>query len=241
MAEFGLIGRDLSHSFSAEFFNSKFEKEKLMHRYSNFDLPNLNNLREVVKRERLTGMNVTIPYKTEIIGQLDRLDAVAVAIGAVNTVKSTPTGLEGYNTDAFGFEKSLKKHLLPSHNKALVLGTGGASKAVCFVLKSMNIDFTSVSRNPKISQYSYTQLDTETISCHPLIINCTPVGTFPKVEYFPNIPYEGIGQGHLLFDLVYNPAETEFLKRGKHFGAQVVNGLDMLIFQAEKAWEIWMD
>ncbi len=241
MAEFGLIGRDLSHSFSAEFFNSKFEKERLQHRYSNFDLPNLNNIREIIQSERLTGMNVTIPYKTEIMGHLDRLDPAAVAIGAVNTVKSTPTGLEGYNTDAFGFEKSLKKHLLPSHNKALVLGTGGASKAVCFVLKSMSIDFTSVSRNPNKNQYSYAQLDTETMGCHPLIINCTPVGTFPKEEYFPNIPYEGIGQGHLLFDLVYNPAETEFLKRGKQFGAQVVNGLDMLIFQAEKAWDIWMD
>ena len=241
VAEFGLIGRNLSHSFSAEFFNSKFEKERLAHRYSNFDLPNLNDVRAIFSKEQVTGMNVTIPYKTEIMSHLDRLDAAALAIGAVNTIKSTPNGLEGYNTDAFGFEKSLKKHLLPHHNRALVLGTGGASKAVCFVLKSMNIDHISVSRNPLRDQWSYAQLDAKTVSNHNLIVNCTPLGTFPKVKDFPNIPYEGIGPDHLLFDLVYNPAETEFLKRGKQHGAEAVNGLEMLIFQAEKAWEIWMD
>jgi shikimate dehydrogenase len=239
MADFGLLGRHLNHSFSAEFFNSKFEKEKLPHLYRNFDLPDLSQVRDMISRHKLKGLNVTIPYKTEIIEQLDEIDKTAAEIGAVNTIKVKTTGLKGFNTDAFGFKKSLSEHLSSGHKRALVLGTGGASKAVQYVLKTLEIEYLLVSRNPEIDQISYSQMTIDTVKNRPLIINCTPLGTFPNVKTYPDIPYAGATRGHLFFDLVYNPRETAFLNLGNEHGAKTVNGLDMLIYQAEKAWEIW--
>ncbi len=239
MAEYGLLGRGLDHSFSSDFFKKKFKKEELPHRYRNFDLHTLKDIRDLIAEENFKGLNVTIPYKTEIMTFLDFIDPVAKKIGAVNTIKMTTEGLIGYNTDAFGFEKSLKEKLESHHQKALVLGTGGASKAVVFILKNLNIDFQLVSRFKHHDRIAYDQIDASLLESYHLIINCTPVGTFPKVTQAPAICYDGLNSKHFLFDLVYNPAETEFLKRGKMNGASVSNGFNMLIYQAEKAWEIW--
>ncbi len=241
MARFGLIGKTLAHSFSQKYFTEKFSKLGLDHVYDLVELPKIDqSFSELLRSGKYQGLNVTIPYKQEVIPHLDGLSPEAEAIGAVNTITFTENGIFGHNTDAFGFHQSIKPFLASHHERALVLGTGGASKAVVYVLKQLGINYMKVSRNPQAAdEISYQQLNENAINYSPLIINCTPLGTFPKVEEFPDIPCAGISERHLLVDLIYNPAETQFMAMGKAQGATTLNGYDMLVQQAEKAWSIW--
>lgn len=239
---FGLLGRNISYSFSKGHFTTKFEKEKYQgYTYENFDIPEITVFPEIIKNtEHLKGLNVTIPYKEEVIPFLDKLSKKAKKIGAVNTIKITKKGkLKGYNTDYFGFLKSLKPLLQAHHKKALILGTGGASKGVAFALEELGIEYTFVSRKASENAIDYSQINAETFLEYQIIINSTPIGTSPNIEACPDIPYELFTNQHIAYDLIYNPAETQFLKNAAAQGAQIKNGLDMLIFQAEKAWEIW--
>jgi shikimate dehydrogenase len=247
MRLFGLIGFPLGHSFSSGYFAKKFERENITNTdYVNFPIETIEELPEVLMRNRdLTGLNVTIPYKEQVIPFLSELDEEAEKIGAVNTIKilrdpdNTRIHTKGYNTDVYGFSVSLKEILHKEVKKALVLGTGGASKAILFSLESMGISISVVSRNPGEGQLSYNDLDEKIISEHLLIVNTSPVGTYPEVNRAPDIPYEFLGSSHILHDLVYNPEETLFMKKGKERGARVKNGYQMLVEQAEKSWEIW--
>ena len=240
MNRFGLLGKNISYSFSQGYFTQKFKDLGLTnHSYENFDIQNIGELKNVLAQDNLKGLNVTIPYKQDVIPYLDKLDAKAEKIGAVNTIQFTKNGLKGFNTDAYGFQKSLEPFLKPHHRNALILGTGGASKAVRFVLDELGIANTYVSRGKKQGQYTYEELDENIIAENTLIINCTPLGTFPNVEAKPQIPYQYIGAKHLLYDLIYNPEKTAFLTLGEANGATICNGLKMLEQQAEKAWEIW--
>ena len=241
MSKFGLIGKNIDYSFSKSFFTEKFEKEGLLHSYENFDIPNLDNLSDILsENDTLKGLNVTIPYKEKIIPFLDQLDRTAEAIGAVNVIKILRNKkLIGYNTDYFGFQKALAKFLPIQKKTALIIGTGGASKAVAFALENLGFDYQYVSRSNNPNFLNYSELDQTIIEKYLLIINCTPLGTFPNIESCPPLPYPFLTKKHLLFDLIYNPSETEFLKQGKLSGAKTSNGLTMLELQAEKAWEIW--
>lgn len=239
--QFGLIGKNISYSFSQQHFTEKFNTEKLNgYRYDNFDIENIEQFPQVIKdTDNLIGLNVTIPYKETIFPYLDKISSKAQRIGAVNTIKITKKGsLKGYNTDEYGFRKSLVPYLKKHHKKALILGTGGASKAIAFTLRKLNIPYQFVSRKND-ETYQYSTLTPEIIKTHQIIINCTPLGTFPNIDDCPDIPYEAISSDHLLYDLIYNPEETLFLKKGKERGATTCNGLSMLILQAQKAWEIW--
>lgn len=244
MRQFGLIGYPLAHSFSASFFSEKFKQEGIDAEYRNFPLERIEAFKTLIKIENaLLGLNVTVPYKQEIIPFLDSLSPTAAAIQAVNTISlkrdQDRLKLVGDNTDVIGFRRSLDQHRKPHHTSALVLGTGGSSKAVCFVLEQLAIPYTSVSRLAGDRRISYENLSNELVINSTLIINTTPLGMHPKVDTFPPIPYESLSDRHLLFDLVYNPAKTAFLSRGEQQGAHIVNGHDMLIFQAEASWEIW--
>lgn len=237
---YGLIGRNISYSFSKRYFSEKFEKEDISAEYLNFDLPEISSFPDLLQdRPQLKGVNVTIPYKEEIIPFLDELHPVAERIGAVNTIKIEENKITGYNTDYFGFKESLVPLLEKQHKKALILGTGGASKAVIYTLNSLGIEFKMVSRNPSEGQFSYNQLNEKIISEFFLIINCTPLGTYPETNFAPQIPYKFLSKKHLLYDLVYNPPQSLFLQKGEEMGAKTCNGQKMLILQAEKAWEIW--
>jgi len=239
---YGLLGRNISYSFSKGHFTEKFKNENFEGcTYENFDIPEIGVFAELIKNTAdLKGLNVTIPYKEEVLPFLDELSETAAEIGAVNTIKITKEGkLLGYNTDYYGFKKSLEPLLLPNHKKALILGTGGASKGVAFALEELGIPYTFVSRKSSENAIDYSQIKAETFNEYQIIINSTPVGTSPNVDAFPPIPYEFFTENHIAYDLIYNPAETQFLKKAKEKGAQTKNGLDMLIFQAEKAWEIW--
>ncbi|WP_298790708.1 shikimate dehydrogenase family protein [uncultured Allomuricauda sp.] len=239
---FGLLGKEISYSFSQRYFTSKFEELGLSdYSYENYDIPEISDLETILKEQDPKGFNVTIPYKEEVIPFLSALDPIAKEIGAVNTVKITQNGLIGYNTDAYGFQKSLEPFLKPHHTKALILGTGGASKAIRFVLEQLEIDHTYVSRTKKEKQLSYAELDERIITSNQLIINCTPLGTHPNINEKPPIPYQFLSNEHLLFDLIYNPEKSAFLKEGETKNTAICNGLDMLKFQAEKAWQIWND
>ncbi|GAA3567943.1 shikimate dehydrogenase [Snuella lapsa] len=239
----GLLGKNISYSFSKTYFKLKFEEEQIADTsYENFDIESIDLFPEIIKNtEGLKGLNVTIPYKEQVIPYLNKVNKKAKAIGAVNTIKITKKGkLVGYNTDCYGFKKSLKPYLKKHHKKALILGTGGASKAIAYSLKKLGIDISYVSRKAsKGVDYTYTSLTENDIKSHQLIINCTPLGTFPNIDNCPDIPYKAITEKHILFDLIYNPEETKFLKLGKMAHATTVNGLAMLQFQAEKAWSIW--
>ena len=243
MKIYGLIGEKLGHSFSKKYFTEKFAAESIDARYELFEIPDIFEFPLLIKKHCFSGLNVTIPYKEKIIPFLDELDAVAEAVGAVNTIRFIHTKerviLKGYNTDVAGFTDSLNPLLLPHHTNALILGTGGASKAVRYALKSLNIDYRFVSRTPSGGNYSYQQLTKEIIEKHPLIINCSPVGTFPNVAIAPEIPYQYLTFNHLLYDLIYNPAETLFCRLGAKQGATVKSGLEMLYGQANAAWDIW--
>ncbi|MDP3354060.1 MAG: shikimate dehydrogenase [Flavobacteriaceae bacterium] len=239
---FGLVGKNIPYSFSKKYFTEKFNRLNLSnHEFHNFDIDNLKKLPLIIKEyPNIKGLSVTIPYKEKIIELLDEISEEAREIGAVNCIKIINNKLIGYNTDSIGFENSFKQSLKSKHQKAIILGTGGASKAVKFVLNKLSISFISVSRNPKMDdEISYQSLSNDIIKEHQIIINCTPVGTFPLVDEFPIIPYESITDSHYLFDLIYNPSETLFLQKGKESGATIKNGLEMLEIQAEKAWEIW--
>lgn len=242
--KYGLIGHPLSHSFSKKYFEEKFEKEKITNcSYSLFDIDNIKLLPELIKNtENLKGLNVTIPYKEQILSFLTEIDETAQSIGAVNTIiiSDDKKTLKGYNTDYYGFKKSLKPFLDINHERALIFGTGGASKTVKYVLNELNIKCLLVSRNPKNEdEISYEDVNEYVIKHHQIIINTTPIGMFPNIKEFPQFNYDNITTKHLLYDLTYNPLETEFLKKGKHQGAITLNGLQMLKLQAEKSWEIW--
>ena len=236
---FGLIGHPLGHSFSQAYFTAKFAREEIDACYENFDLEDISEIHQLLdKHPDLKGFNVTIPYKEAIIPYLDELDPEAEAVGAVNTVKVLENGrLKGYNTDVLGIEATLR--YLAKLNPALLLGTGGASKAVQFVLKKHHIPYHLVSRDPQKGHFTYTTLNPDIIKEHLLIINATPVGMSPNIDEAPVIPYDALTSQHVLFDLIYNPEETLFLKRGKERNAQTINGLSMLYAQAEAAWKIW--
>ena len=242
MKRYGLIGYPLGHSFSQRYFTEKFEREGIAGcTYENFPIESIDRLDEVLERHPdLCGFNVTIPYKERIIPRLRSMAEEARKIGAVNCVRVTPEGLVGHNTDTYGFRTSLLKLLDGARpERALVLGTGGASKAVKYVLEQLGIPFDVVSRKASAGDFTYDELTSETVRTRRLIVNATPLGTFPKTDECPDIPYEAIGETHFLFDLVYNPPLTEFLRRGRQQGAAIANGYDMLVGQAEKAWSIW--
>lgn len=241
MPDFGLIGKNIDYSFSRNYFQEKFKKEQLAYSYVNFDIESITEFSSILKENsKLIGLNVTIPYKEAIIPYLDELSPEAKEIGAVNTIKVTPSGkLVGHNTDYYGFQKSLKPLLTNPHKAALILGTGGASKAIAYALKDLGIQTLFVSRTAKENILSYEQLTEEIIQKHALIINTTPLGTYPNIESFPPIPYQYLKSSHLLYDLTYNPNSTMFMQKGGLKGAQTINGYDMLVGQAEKAWEIW--
>lgn len=241
MKLFGLIGFPLTHSFSEKYFSDKFRKEEIEEcKYELYPLENVEDVRFLFEvNKELIGLNVTIPYKESVIEYLDDLDDIAQKIGAVNCIKIDEIQRVGYNTDYAGFRDSLKPLLKKHHTKALVLGTGGASKAVVYALNEMGIQTTLVSRKEGTTELTYQQLTKEIISQHPIIINCTPVGMYPDIQLCPEIPYEFITAQHILYDLIYNPGKTLFLEKGEKQGATIKNGLQMLELQAEYAWEIW--
>ncbi|QKX03418.1 shikimate dehydrogenase [Aquimarina sp. TRL1] len=240
MKTFGLLGKNIGYSFSRSFFSEKFKNENLSCEYRNFDIAQINDVKEILDSDEIKGLNVTIPYKEEIIHFLDALDPTAKEIGAVNVIKFTADNkLIGYNSDYYGFTESLKPLLHSEIKKALILGTGGASKAIAYALEQLNIQYSFVSRNPDFKELHYKDLDEDIIRAYKLIINCTPLGTHPNIYNYPDIPYEFISEKHVLYDLIYNPEETEFMKKGKERGATTSNGLQMLILQAQKGWEIW--
>lgn len=242
MPKFGLVGKNIAYSFSKAYFTRKFENEHLAYTYENFDINEILQFPDILRQHPdILGLNVTIPYKEQVIPYLDGLHRTASKIGAVNTIKFYPSGkTKGFNTDYYGFKKSIQPFLKPHHSRALILGTGGASKAIAYALGKLNIKFDYVSRsvNP-MAKYLYSDLTEDLIKTHPLIINCTPIGTYPKINECPNIPYDGVTNQHLLYDLIYNPEQTKFLTCGEIQGAAICNGSKMLEHQAEKAWEIW--
>ncbi len=241
---YGLIGAQLSYSFSKKYFGEKFANEKRTDSfYELFPIPKIEEIDQLIGRySNLRGLNVTIPYKEQVFDFLDEINQDAAEIGAVNTIKIVDGKRIGYNTDHYGFRTSLLE-MVPIGEKlptrALVLGTGGAAKAISYVLKKENIEFLSVSRTPGKDRITYDDLTEETIKTHLLIINTTPLGTYPDITSLPNLPYSAFTEQHYLYDLVYNPAETAFLAQGNRVGAKTNNGLKMLSLQAEKAWEIW--
>lgn len=244
MKRFGLIGRSLGHSFSASYFADKFSREGIDAEYLNFELPDIRELRSIIaSHPDLCGVNVTIPYKQAVIPLLDELDDAAAVIGAVNTITIRHIGsriwLRGCNTDAPGFRESIKDILPATQVKALLLGTGGASLAVKYALEGIGVKCTYVSRTQAPGRLSYEHLDEENMCAHRLIVNCTPLGTYPHTEGCPHIPYKWITTDHIAHDLVYNPGCTEFMRRCAAQGASVRNGLKMLHTQAELAWNLW--
>jgi len=241
MKVYGLIGYPLSHSFSKGFFAEKFAREGIRDcMYESFPIPEIGDLPALLAQySDLQGLNVTIPYKQAVMSYLDELSPAAAQIGAVNCIHFKDGRKIGYNTDAIGFRRSLEPLLQPHHNKALVLGTGGAAKAVQYVLEGLNIPYKLVSRQASADAISYDQLDAATMASHTLIINTTPLGMYPNVSAAPALPYEQLTDKHLLYDLIYNPAVTAFLQQGADRGATIKNGHEMLILQAEASWEIW--
>ncbi|MDA0277979.1 MAG: shikimate dehydrogenase [Bacteroidetes bacterium] len=239
--KYGLLGKDIAYSFSENYFAEKFKQLNLEgYTYDNFDLQDLSSFKEILSETKnLNGMNVTIPYKESVIPFLTTLDPTAAAIGAVNTIKFTEEGTIGYNTDVIGFKNAIETLIMPHHKKALILGTGGASKAVAHVFKDLEIPFLYVSRRSKEGQISYKELTKEMLQEHQIIVNCTPIGTFPEVDQKPNIDYDQLGAAHIAFDLIYNPEVTAFLNEAKKRGAKIKNGYEMLVGQAEASWEIW--
>ena len=244
MDTYGLIGYPLGHSFSKGFFTRFFEEEHIDAEYKNFEIPSIDKLTEVLHRKTaLRGFNVTIPYKQQVMTFLDEVDPAATAIGAVNVVKVMHHDgrlyLKGYNTDVIGFSDSIRPLLKPRHTHALILGTGGASKAVDYALRQMGITTQFVSRTPSVDILTYEALTPEVLVQYTIIVNTTPLGMHPKVDACPPLDYTQISSQHLLFDVVYNPAKTLFLQRGEQAGSAICNGMEMLIGQAKAAWRIW--
>ena len=238
MKKYGLIGKKLGHSFSREFFNKKFKQLNLKnHYYENYELENLLGLKELIKKNNLNGINVTIPFKEKILKYLDIIDNTAKQIGSVNTIKIKNQKLIGYNTDTSGFEQSIIK-LIKNRKSALILGSGGSSKAVQYALKKNNINTTIISRK---NEKNYNKLVKEDIINNLIIINTTPLGMYPNIETCPEIPYEYLSHKHLVYDLVYNPKRTLFLKKAENQKCDITNGLEMLKNQANEAWKIWQE
>ena len=245
MKKFGLIGYPLGHSFSKNFFNEKFQSENIDAEYVNFEIPSIGEFPKVIaENTNLQGLNVTIPYKQQVIPYLDELNDAAREIGAVNVIKIVrpdkgKTRLVGYNSDVMGFMQSIEPLLESHHRKALILGTGGASKAVNYGLRQLGLEVKHVTRHTKEGMLTYDDLSPEVMKEYTVIVNCSPVGMFPHVDECPQIPYELLTPSHLLYDLIYNPDVTLFMKKGSEGGAVVKNGLEMLLLQAFGAWEIW--
>jgi len=237
---FGLLGKDIEYSFSPDYFRKKFEQERIQDtQYLLYDSKDLRTFFD--SATDLDGFNITIPYKEAVIPYLHSLSETAMHVGAVNTVKRTTRGWQGYNTDVYGFQQSLLPHLRPHHMRALLLGSGGASKAVNFALNQLSIETKVVSRSPEKADLAYADLSIDDIDNHTIIVNTTPLGSQNYIDMKPNIPYQGIGKYHLLYDLTYSPQRTLFLQSGEQNGAEVINGLRMLELQAEKSWEIWTE
>ena len=243
MRLFGLIGKPLTHSFSKGYFTNFFQQNGIADcRYENFELDQILSLTELVKSQsQLAGLNVTIPYKEAVLPFLDFQDDVVRAIGACNCIKVLNSQLYGFNTDVIGFRESLSSRLKPHHTQALILGTGGAAKAVAYALDQLAIKYQIVSRKEQEGLLSYEGLDKKVLSIHTLIVNTTPLGMYPQIDTFPPIDYSHLTSDHLLFDLVYNPERTAFLEKGSQFGADVMNGHEMLLIQAKESWRIWND
>jgi len=242
--QFGILGYPLTHSFSPAWFADKFRKLGIDAQYHAFPLPDIAIFPEFRKNQtELRGLNVTIPYKESVIRYLDELDPVAEKVGAVNCIAFINGRLKGYNTDVIGFRTSLRQLLRPWHKQALVLGSGGAAKAVTYVLAEMRIPFKVASRKPRLDDQfvttDYELLTDELLQQYNIVVNATPIGMYPDVDSYPPLPYSAIGEKHLLYDLIYNPAETKFLSLGKENGAAICNGHQMLVLQAEASWEIW--
>ncbi len=245
MRKFGLIGYPLGHSFSKNFFNEKFNSENIDAEYVNFEIPNIKEFNEIINSNpNLEGLNITIPYKEQVMEYLDEIDEDAAKIGAVNVVRIEHTKgktiRKGYNSDIIGFTRSIESLLEPHHKKALILGTGGASKAIKYGLEKMGLETKLVSRSKKDENtLTYNELTPEIMSDYKVIVNCTPVGMYPKADECPDIPYDQLTSEHLLYDLLYNPNFTLFMKKGSDRGAIVKNGLEMLLLQAFASWDIW--
>ncbi len=244
MDKYGLIGYPLGHSFSKNYFNEKFLNEKIDAEYINFEIPTIELLPEVLaSNPELKGLNVTIPFKERVISYLDTVSPEARAIGAVNCIRVEHKGgtinLKGYNSDVIGFTKSIEPILDRYHKKALVLGTGGASKAVSYGLNSLGIETISVSRFERPGTIQYDKITPEVVREYTLIVNCTPIGMYPNIETCPSLPYEALTERNLLYDVIYNPDKTLFMKKGEQMGSRVKNGLEMLLLQAFANWKIW--
>lgn len=244
MDKYGLIGYPLGHSFSVGYFNEKFSNEHINAKYINFEIPSIEDFAEVIESNpELRGLNVTIPYKEQIIPYLDSLSPEANAIGAVNVIRITRKGdkthLKGFNSDVIGFTRSIEPLLERHHKKALILGTGGASKAVDYGLRSLGIETKFVSRTKRPGFFTYEEITPEIIKDYNIIVNCTPLGMYPNTDVCPTLPYEAMDSHNLLYDLLYNPDETLFMQKGKEHGAITKNGLEMLLLQAFASWEFW--
>jgi len=235
---YGLVGKSLGHSFSQKFFSDKFAKERIDAEYNNYEIPSINQIKEVFEIENLKGLNVTIPYKSEVCDYLDEVDDLALQIGAVNTIALRNGKKIGYNTDAYGFQQSIKPFLRNVHERALILGTGGASKAVAHVLVNLGIDVAFLTRTPvDANHFKYDQANDYMMKAFKLIVNTTPLGTFPSINEMPAVPTEYFTPEHLVVDLIYNPEKTLLLKCAEKGGADILNGYSMLQHQALKAWE----
>jgi shikimate dehydrogenase len=241
MRRFGLIGKTLSHSFSKNYFTQKFAREHINNcRYDLFELPTIEELPALLlSYPNLEGLNVTIPYKQEVIPYLDEATEVVKEIGACNCIKISGGKLKGFNTDVVGFKRSLETHLLPGHDKALILGAGGAARAVQYALKELGIEYRLVSRLKTGEGLGYEDVGEDILKKYRVIINTTPLGMYPNLDEAPPIPYQYLSPAHLLFDLIYNPAKTKFLQNGEAQGARIANGHEMLVLQAEESWRIW--
>lgn len=240
MKLYGLIGYPLSHSFSKKYFDEKFEKEKMTDvEFRNFSIGNISLLPEIIKLKNLQGFAATIPYKREVIPFLHESSDAVKKMNACNCIKIRDEKLYGFNTDVIGFKQSFIRHLQPHHNKALILGTGGASSAVAYVLNELHIPFKYVSRTKKENNFTYSELNKNVLDEYSIIVNATPIGTFPKGDECPDIPYQYLTAQHYLFDLIYNPDETKFLQLGKEKKVVIQNGYQMLVLQAEENWKIW--
>ena len=244
MDKYGLIGFPLGHSFSVSFFNEKFTNENINARYINFEIPQIDELPEILaSNPELKGLNVTIPYKQKVISYLDDISPEAKSIGAVNVIRITHKGknpiLKGFNSDVIGFTRSIEPMLEKFHKKALILGTGGASKAIEYGLNTLGLETLFVSRTKRDGCITYDEVTSELVKEYNVIVNCTPVGMYPKADSCPDLPYEAMGSHNILYDLIYNPDETLFMKKGAEHGATTKNGLEMLLLQAIASWDFW--